>query len=67
MAQGGWQHHGADALVLYALTIAALLSLVSTMGVAGGGRWLYTRVGVTGGAGCCVRPWDERTLDENGL
>ena len=30
--------------------IAAVFSLVFTVGVVGGGRWLYTRMGGTGGA-----------------
>jgi putative MATE family efflux protein len=49
-ALGARRRDDADALVLHALAIAAVFSLVFTVGVVGGGRWLYTRMGGTGGA-----------------
>ena len=49
-ALGARRRQDADALVLHALAIAAVFSLVFTVGVVGGGRWLYTRMGGTGGA-----------------
>src|SRR3990167_9297591 len=39
-----------NVLVLHALVIAAVFSLIFTLAVVGGGRWLYTRMGGTGGA-----------------
>ncbi|OZA70325.1 MATE family efflux transporter [Acidovorax sp. 39-64-12] len=49
-ALGARRRDDADALVLHALAIAAVFSLIFTVGVVGGGRWLYTRMGGTGGA-----------------
>jgi putative MATE family efflux protein len=49
-ALGARRRDDADALVLHALAIAAVFSLVFTVGVVGGGRWLYTHMGGTGGA-----------------
>jgi putative MATE family efflux protein len=49
-AVGARRRDDADALALHALAIAAVFSLVFTVGVVGGGRWLYTRMGGTGGA-----------------
>jgi len=49
-ALGARRRDDADALVLHALAIAAVFALVFTVGVVGGGRWLYTRMGGTGGA-----------------
>ena len=49
-ALGARRRDDADALVLHALAIAAVFSLVFTVGIVGGGRWLYTRMGGTGGA-----------------
>lgn len=40
----------ADALVLHALLIAAVFALVFMVTVVAGGRWLYTRMGGSGGA-----------------
>src|SRR3990167_5034572 len=49
-AMGARRRADADALVLHALVIAAVFSLIFTLAVVGGGRWLYTRMGGTGGA-----------------
>jgi Na+-driven multidrug efflux pump len=49
-ALGAGRREVADALVLHALAIAAAFSLVFTLALVGGGRWLYTRMGGTGGA-----------------
>ncbi|WP_395058590.1 MATE family efflux transporter [Polaromonas sp.] len=49
-ALGAGRRDDADALVLHALVIAAVFALVFTVAVLGGGRWLYTRMGGTGGA-----------------
>lgn len=49
-ALGARRRDDADALVLHALVIAAVFALVFTIAVLGGGRWLYTRMGGTGGA-----------------
>lgn len=49
-ALGGGRREVADALVLHALVIAAAFSLVFTVALVGGGEWLYTRMGGTGGA-----------------
>lgn len=49
-ALGARRRDDADALVLHALAIAAVFSLVFTVGIVGGGRWLYTRMGGIGGA-----------------
>ncbi|AOG22737.1 MATE family efflux transporter [Acidovorax sp. RAC01] len=49
-ALGARRRADADALVLHALVIAAVFALVFTVAVVGGGRWLYTRMGGTGGA-----------------
>ncbi|MDO8386754.1 MAG: MATE family efflux transporter [Polaromonas sp.] len=49
-ALGARRRGDADALVLHALVIAAVFALVFTVGVLAGGRWLYTRMGGTGGA-----------------
>lgn len=49
-ALGGGRRADADALVLHALVIAAVFALAFTGAVVGGGRWLYTRMGGTGGA-----------------
>lgn len=48
-ALGARRRADADALVLHALVIAAVFSLIFTLAVVGGGRWLYTHMG---GAGC---------------
>ena len=49
-ALGARRREDADALVLHALAIAGVFSLLFTVAVVGGGRWLYTRMGGTGGA-----------------
>ncbi|MDP2032830.1 MAG: MATE family efflux transporter [Polaromonas sp.] len=49
-ALGARRKGDADALVLHALVIAAVFALVFTVAVLVGGRWLYTRMGGTGGA-----------------
>ena len=49
-ALGARRRDDADALVLHSLVIAAVFSLIFTVGVVGGGRWLYTRMGGTGGS-----------------
>lgn len=49
-ALGAGRKGDADALVIHALVIAAVFALVFTVAVLGGGRWLYTRMGGTGGA-----------------
>ena len=49
-ALGAQRRGDADALVLHALAIAGVFALVFTVAVVGGGRWLYTRMGGTGGA-----------------
>ncbi len=49
-ALGARRRDDADALVIHALVIAAVFALVFTVAVLGGGRWLYTRMGGTGGA-----------------
>ncbi len=49
-ALGARRRDDADALVLHALAIAAVFALVFTVAVVGGGRWLYARMGGTGGA-----------------
>jgi putative MATE family efflux protein len=49
-ALGARRKSDADALVLHALVIAAVFALVFTVAVLVGGRWLYTRMGGTGGA-----------------
>ena len=49
-ALGAQRREDADALVLHSLAIAAVFSLIFTVGVVGGGRWLYTRMGGIGGA-----------------
>lgn len=49
-ALGARRRGDADALVLHALAIAGVFSLLFTLAVVGGGRWLYTRMGGTGGA-----------------
>jgi putative MATE family efflux protein len=49
-ALGAQRRADADALVLHALVISTVFSMVFTVGVVGGGRWLYARMGGTGGA-----------------
>jgi putative MATE family efflux protein len=49
-ALGARRRDDADALVLHALVIAAVFALLFTVAVLGGGRWLYARMGGTGGA-----------------
>ncbi|MFN4118178.1 MATE family efflux transporter [Acidovorax sp.] len=49
-ALGARRRDDADALVLHALVISLVFSLVFTVAVLGGGRWLYTRMGGSGGA-----------------
>ncbi|MFY3385925.1 MATE family efflux transporter [Paracidovorax sp. MALMAid1276] len=49
-ALGARRRGDADALVLHALVISAVFSLVFTVAALGGGRWLYSRMGGTGGA-----------------
>ena len=49
-ALGARRRDDADALVLHSLVIAAVFSLIFTVGIVGGGRWLYTRMGGIGGA-----------------
>jgi putative MATE family efflux protein len=49
-ALGARRREDADALVLHALVIGLVFSLVFTLAVVGGGRWLYTRMGGTGAA-----------------
>ena len=44
------RRNDADALVLHALLIAAVFALVFMVTVVAGGRWLYTRMGGSGGA-----------------
>ncbi|MDQ3270688.1 MAG: MATE family efflux transporter, partial [Pseudomonadota bacterium] len=47
---GARRRDDADALVLHSIVIAAVFALVFTVAVLGGGRWLYGRMGGTGGA-----------------
>ena len=49
-ALGARQRNDADALVLHALLIAAVFALDFMVTVVAGGRWLYTRMGGSGGA-----------------
>ena len=49
-ALGARRRSDADALVLHALLIAAVFALVFMVTVVAGGRWLYTRMGGSGGA-----------------
>lgn len=49
-ALGARRREDADALVLHALATAAVFSVVFTLGIVGGGRWLYARMGGTGAA-----------------
>ena len=49
-ALGARRRNDADALVLHALLIAAVFALVFMVTVVAGGRWLYTRMGGSGGA-----------------
>lgn len=49
-ALGARRRDDADALVLHALLIAAVFALVFMVTVVAGGRWLYTRMGGSGGA-----------------
>lgn len=49
-ALGARRRDDADALVLHALVIGLVFSLVFTIAVVGGGRWLYTRMGGAGGS-----------------
>ncbi len=49
-ALGARRREDADALVLHALAIAAVFSVVFTLAIVGGGRWLYARMGGTGAA-----------------
>jgi putative MATE family efflux protein len=49
-ALGARRREDADALVLHAIVIAGVFSLLFMLAVLGGGRWLYGRMGGTGGA-----------------
>jgi putative MATE family efflux protein len=49
-ALGGQRRADADALVLHAGLIALVFGLAFMAAVLGGGRWLYTQMGGTGGA-----------------
>ena len=49
-ALGARRRNDADALVLHALLIAAVFALAFMVTVVAGGRWLYTRMGGSGGA-----------------
>ena len=49
-ALGARRRDDADALVLHALLSAAVFALVFMITVVAGGRWLYTRMGGSGGA-----------------
>ncbi|CAN0458824.1 unnamed protein product, partial [Phaeothamnion confervicola] len=49
-ALGARRSADADALVLHAMVIAGVFSLLFMASVLGGGRWLYVRMGGTGGA-----------------
>ena len=49
-ALGARRRDDADALVLHALLIAAVFALAFMVTVVAGGRWLYTRMGGSGGA-----------------
>ncbi|MDW5443540.1 MATE family efflux transporter [Polaromonas sp. SM01] len=49
-ALGARRREDADALVLHAAVIAAVFALLFMLAVLGGGRWLYGRMGGTGGA-----------------
>ena len=49
-ALGARRRDDADALVLHALLIAAVFALDFMVTVVAGGRWLYTRMGGSGGA-----------------
>jgi len=49
-ALGARRRRDADALVLHALLIAAVFALAFMVTVVAGGRWLYTRMGGSGGA-----------------
>ncbi len=48
-ALGARRRNDADALVLHALLIAAVFALAFMVTVVAGGRWLYTRMGGSGG------------------
>ena len=49
-ALGAGRRADANTLVWHAVVIAAVFALVFTTAVVGGGRWLYTRMGGSGGA-----------------
>lgn len=49
-ALGGGRRADADALVLHAIVIALGFGLLFSVAVLGGGRWLYARMGGSGGA-----------------
>jgi len=49
-ALGAQRRDDADALVLHAITIALGFGLLFSVAVLGGGRWLYARMGGSGGA-----------------
>ena len=49
-ALGARKRETADALVLHAMLIAVLFGLLFSVGVLGGGRWLYTKMGGSGAA-----------------
>lgn len=49
-ALGARRRNDVDALVLHALLIAAVFALAFMVTVVAGGRWLYTRMGGSGGA-----------------
>jgi putative MATE family efflux protein len=47
-ALGAGRREDADALTVHALAIAVMLGLAFTLGVLGGGRWLYSAMGGSG-------------------
>lgn len=49
-ALGAGRRADANTLVFHALVIAGVFALIFTVAVVGGGRWLYTRMGGSGGA-----------------
>jgi MATE family, multidrug efflux pump len=49
-ALGAGRHGDADALALHALAIAVIFGVLFMVAVLGGGRWLYSAMGGTGGS-----------------
>jgi len=61
-ALGARRREDADALVLYAIVIAAGFGLAFTAALLLGGRWLYTQMGGSGAA----RHWTQRSSIRTG-